>query len=98
MFFQAKQSGCSAGSKSGGGSTESEGPVHVSVNRHDIMLLCTCCNCVTFVHFQGGEDLDEEIAQILVNAPYIVVMEASEATTYDVIVERSSLFWPGTMR
>ena len=26
------------------------------------------------------------------NAPYIVVMETSEATTYDVIVERSSLF------
>lgn len=49
-------------------------------------------NCVTFVHFQGGDDLDEEIAQIPVNAPYIVVMEASEATTYDVIVERSSLF------
>ena len=38
MFFQAKQSGCSPGSKSGGGSTESEGPVHVSVNRHDMML------------------------------------------------------------
>ena len=35
MFFQAKQSRCSPGSKSGGGSTES---VHVSVNRHDMML------------------------------------------------------------
>ena len=35
-LFQAKQSGCSLGS--GGGSTESEGPVCVSVNRHDLML------------------------------------------------------------
>ena len=49
-------------------------------------------NYVTFVHFQGGEDLDEEIAKIPMNALYIVVMEANEATTYDVIVERLSLF------
>ena len=42
--------------------------------------------------FQGGEDLEEEIAQIQVNAPYIVVMESSEATSYDVVVERESLF------
>ena len=55
-------------------------------------------NLTLHIAFQGGEDLDEEITKIPVNAPYIVVMEASEATTYDVIVERSSLFQSTVLR
>ena len=44
------------------------------------------------ISFQGSEDIEEEISSIPLNVPYIIVMEASEATTYDVIVKRSSLF------
>ncbi len=35
--------------------------------------------------------MDEEIARLPVTAPCILMMEASEATTYDVVVERASL-------
>lgn len=35
--------------------------------------------------------MDEEITKLPVTAPCIMVMEASETTTYDVVVEGSSL-------
>lgn len=40
---------------------------------------------------QEGDDIDEEIAKIPIQAPCIVIIEASEATTYDVVVEGASL-------
>ena len=43
------------------------------------------------VLLQEGDDFDEVIGRIPLSAPYIVVMEASEATTYDVAVEGLSL-------
>ena len=55
-------------------------------------------SCLTFHFTLLFRDLDEEIAQISLNAPYIMVMEASEATTYDVIVEKSSLFQSTDLR
>ena len=41
--------------------------------------------------FQEGDDINEEIVKLPVTAPCIMVMESSETTTYDVVVEESSL-------
>ena len=45
--------------------------------------------CTYFI--QEGDDIDEEIAKIPIQAPCIIIIEAREATTYDVVVEGASL-------
>ena len=44
-----------------------------------------------FYIVQDGGDIDEEILNIPIHAPCILVIETSEATTCDVLVEGSSL-------
>ena len=45
--------------------------------------------CTYFI--QEGDDINEEIAKTAVQAPCIIINEAREATTYDVVVEGASL-------
>ena len=40
---------------------------------------------------QEGDDIDKEVAKIPIQAPCIIIIEAREATTYDVIEEGASL-------